>query len=131
VSAHGRLALLVACIEDAPATIDRPVRMTGFHLGRRSPGALQSFRLGATAPEAVNSTSDRFESKPPTRLAGKRKSKCGLTDAEPAVAAFVPADKQDEILMPLRLDRALLELFAVRRRNTTAHSTAKAKYGLS
>ena len=46
-------------------------------------------------------------------------------------AHFVPADKQDEILMLLRLDRALLELFAVRGRNITAYSTAKAKYGLS
>jgi len=34
-------------------------------------------------------------------------------------------------LMLLRLDRALLELFAVRGRNITAYSTAKAKYGLS
>ena len=32
--------------------------------------------------------------------------------SEPAVAAFVPAGKQDEILILLRLDRALLELFA-------------------
>jgi len=46
-------------------------------------------------------------------------------------AHFVPADKQDEILMLLRLDRALLELFAVRGRNITAYNTAKAKYGLS
>jgi hypothetical protein len=41
------------------------------------------------------------------------------------------AEQQDEILMLLRLDRALLELFAVRGRNITAYSTAKAKYGLS
>ena len=41
-----------------------------------------------------------------------------LRDAERAVAAFVPADKQDAILMLLRLDRALLELFAVRGRNS-------------
>ena len=41
------------------------------------------------------------------------------------------SDKQDETLMLLRLDRALLELFAVRGRNITAYSTAKAKYGLS
>ena len=54
-----------------------------------------------------------------------------LKDAEPGVAAFVPADKQDEILMLLRLHRALLELFAVRGRNMTAYRTAKAKYGLS
>jgi hypothetical protein len=90
-----------------------------------------SRRNGHPRPKSQGRASDCFGSKPATRLAGKRKSKCGLTDAEPAVAAFVPADKQDEILMPLRLDRALLELFAVRRRNTTAHSTAKAKYGLS
>ena len=54
-----------------------------------------------------------------------------LRDAERAVTAFVPADKQDAILMLLRLDRALLELFAVRGRNMTAYHTAKAKYGLS
>jgi len=54
-----------------------------------------------------------------------------LKDAEPAVPAFVPAGKQDEILMLLRLDRALLELFAVHGRNMTAYHTAKAKYGLS
>ena len=54
-----------------------------------------------------------------------------LKGAEPAVAAFVPAGKQDEILMLLRLDRALLELFAVHGRNITAYRTAKAKYGLS
>ena len=47
------------------------------------------------------------------------------------MAAFVPADKQDAILMLLRLDRALLELFAVRGRNMTAYHTAKAKDGLS
>ena len=51
--------------------------------------------------------------------------------SEPAVAAFVPADKQDAILMLLGLDRALLELFAVRGRNMTAYHTAKAKDGLS
>ena len=45
--------------------------------------------------------------------------------------AFVPAGRQDEILMLLRLDRALLELFAVHGRNITAYRTAKAKYGLS
>jgi len=45
-----------------------------------------------------------------------------LRDAEHAVAAFVPADKQDAILMLLRLDRALLELFAVRGRNMTGVS---------
>jgi len=50
--------------------------------------------------------------------------------SEPAVAAFDPAGKQDEILMLLRLDRALLELFAVHGRNITAYRTAKAKYGL-
>jgi hypothetical protein len=33
--------------------------------------------------------------------------------------------------MLLRLDRALLELFAVHGRNITAYRTAKAKYGLS
>jgi len=54
-----------------------------------------------------------------------------LRDAEHAVAAFVPADKQDAILMLLGLDRALLELFAVRGRNMTAYHTAKAKDGLS
>ena len=54
-----------------------------------------------------------------------------LRDAERAVAAFVPADKQDEILMLLRLDRGLRELLAVRGRNMTAYHTAKAKYGLS
>jgi hypothetical protein len=35
-------------------------------------------------------------------------------------ARFVPAEQQDEILMLVRLDRALLGLFAVRGRNITA-----------
>ena len=36
--------------------------------------------------------------------------------------SFVPAGRQDEILMLLRLDRALLELFAVHGRNIIGSS---------
>ena len=53
-----------------------------------------------------------------------------LKDAEPAVAAFAGAEKQAEPLKRLRLDRDLLEYFAVRGRNMTAYNATKKKYGL-
>ena len=53
-----------------------------------------------------------------------------LKDAEPAVAAFAGPEKQAETMKWLRLDRDLLEYFAVRGRNMTAYNAAKERYGL-
>jgi len=53
-----------------------------------------------------------------------------LKDAEPAVAAFAGPEKRAETLKRLRLDRDLLEYFAVRGRNMTAHNAAKERYGV-
>jgi hypothetical protein len=53
-----------------------------------------------------------------------------LKDAEPAVLAFTTPDKLEVTNNQLRLDRGLLELFAVRGRNMTAYNAAKKKYGL-
>jgi hypothetical protein len=53
-----------------------------------------------------------------------------LKDAEPAVAAFAGPEKQAETMKWLRLDRDLLEYFAVRGRNMTAYKAAKERYGI-
>ena len=79
----------------------------------------------------VSETADPPHSFRSGRPVGERNPRCAAEDAEPVVAAFVPAEKQNEILMLLRLDRALLKLFAARGRNMTAYRTAKAKYDLS
>ena len=53
-----------------------------------------------------------------------------LKEADPAVSAFAGADKQAETMKWLRLDRDLLEYFAVRGRNMTAYKAAKERYGV-
>ena len=53
-----------------------------------------------------------------------------LKDAEPAMAAFAGPERQAETMKWLRLDRDLLEYFAVRGRNMTAYNAAKQRYGL-
>ena len=54
-----------------------------------------------------------------------------LKDAEPAVAAFAGPERQAETMKWLRLDRGLLEYFAVRGRNMSAYKAAKERYGLN
>jgi hypothetical protein len=53
-----------------------------------------------------------------------------LKDAEPAVAAFAGPEKQAETMKWLRLNRDLLEYFAVRGRNMAAYKAAKERYGI-
>jgi hypothetical protein len=53
-----------------------------------------------------------------------------LKDAEPAVLAFTTPDKLEATNNQLRLDRGLLELFAVRGRNMTAYAARKTQLGL-
>ena len=53
-----------------------------------------------------------------------------LKDAEPAMAAFASPEKRAETSKRLRLDRDLLEYFAVRGRNMTAYNAAKERYGI-
>jgi len=53
-----------------------------------------------------------------------------LKDAELAVAIFADPEKQAETMKWLRLDRDLLEYFAVRGRNMTAYNAAKERYRL-
>ena len=48
----------------------------------------------------------------------------------PAVAIFAGSEKQAETMKRLRLDRDLLEFFAVRGRNVTAYNAAKQRYGI-
>ena len=98
------------------------------HRGSSGPGSHRN--LAGSIPEAPPTSPSKSQTTG-TTPSGNENHGALLRDAELAIAAFVPADKQDAILMLLRLDRALLELFAVRGRNMTAYHTAKAKDGLS
>ena len=98
------------------------------HRGSSGPGSHRN--LAGSIPEAPPTSPSKSQTTG-TTPSGNEIHGALLRDAERAVTAFVPADKQDAILMLLRLDRALLELFAVRGRNMTAYHTTKAKDGLS
>ena len=110
-------------------------------VGTATPPAQHAAIVAHLDPAAIGAWQARYPEAPPTSPSksqttgttpsGNENHGALLRDAELAIAAFVPADKQDAILMLLRLDRALLELFAVRGRNMTAYHTTKAKDGLS
>jgi hypothetical protein len=53
-----------------------------------------------------------------------------LKDAEPTVNALVEPGKRAETMKLLQVNRHLLELYAVRSRNTTAYTKRKAELGL-
>ena len=54
-----------------------------------------------------------------------------LRDAEPAVHAHAPVDQHQATRDALKLDRGLLERFAVAGRNISAYQAAKARYGVN
>ena len=88
-------------------------------------------RAESTAPSLASlrhSAYRREEGRNPT---GYEIVEAWLKEAEPAVAAFAGPEKQAETLSRLQLDRDLLEYFAVRGRNMTAHNAAKGRYGLN
>jgi hypothetical protein len=54
-----------------------------------------------------------------------------LKEGEVVVSTFVEPGERTKTLKLLRLDRHLLELYAVRGRNIAGYTAAKARYGLS